>query len=181
MNRDVVNRRQVLVAAIGSGLLLEPVIAQDLTQSDSGLLPPPPPTLEEHVRDADLIFIGVIERFVFFGHSQVLIPDEYNKDFNEDNDMGNRSLHAFVRVSSVLKDELGFKVNRVVRMSRPVPRDGYRSHLRKRQMFFAKKGVLLHGDDSESRLYRSVVDALPMKNEVAVRQIVARLKKTHNR
>lgn len=160
-------RRHWVIAAIGSLLLVGQPRVWSLSR------PGRPPTLEDHVREADLIVVGRIEEFTFRGYIRSTLPQEYNKDFPQDNGLGNRVLDVFVRVDRVLKNIAVVTPPPRMRIARPFARDTQGEHLGKVEIFLVGKGRLLDGGDPGSRVYNPVIHALPIDQEDAVRQLVA--------
>lgn len=87
-------RRQLLQSLLGTGILATPMSALALSKK-----PPPEPTMEDHVNQADLIIIGSVKGYVFNG-SDVHKPEEYDVDF--DTDAPSRRRQALVVVKKVL-------------------------------------------------------------------------------
>lgn len=167
------NRRKVLATALGCTAFFEQSGAWALSPPA-----PPPPTLADHIANSDLVFVGVIERFVFRGY---LSTDEYRKEFSENNEAGDRSMDAFVRLKTILKNELDFDVPKVLRVQQPVPPENRAAHLGTEQIFFVKEGTLLKGvnpDDPLFRVFWSVIDARSTKQERAVLDIIVQQKKS---
>lgn len=134
---------------------------------------PPTPTLEDHVLQAELIVIGSVERFVFRG-SDIEAREEYGKDFSDGISSSKRTLDAFVRVEKILKNRIAAEIPRIVRAQRPVPRANHEIYLSTKAIYFFKRGALLHGGDPQSRLFLSVVDALPMSSEEIVAKAIVK-------
>ena len=141
MNEISTNRRKILAAALASAAFLEPSGTWALSRPA-----PPPPTLADHIADADLVFIGVIERFVFRGHDLSTHRGEFGRDFPENNEAGNRSMDAFVRLKKAFKNDLDFELPKVLRVQQPVPPENRVAHLGVEQLFpdFERSSVGRH-------------------------------------
>ena len=170
------NRRKVLAAALGCAAFFEQSGAWALSPPA-----PPPPTLADHIANSDLVFVGVIERFVFRGHDLSTHRGEFGRDFPENNEAGNRSMDAFVRLKTILKNALDFDVPKILRVQQPVPPENRAAHLGIEQIFFVKEGNLLKGvnpDDQLFRVFWSVIDARSIKQKRAVLDIIVQQKKS---
>jgi hypothetical protein len=168
MNTNSKHRRSTMLATIGGCLLL------GIPQRGESTLPPRPPlTLKDHVQDAKLIVVGSIERFIFRGWTSGILKDEYDKEFVEDNGLGNRALDAFVVATDIIKNNLRFKIPRVLRFQQPIPTE---NHLREKgvvKIFLANYWTILNPDDQDSFIFFPLIRALPIRDLPAVREIIA--------
>lgn len=135
-NGNNAKRRNVLLSILGSGLLVAHGGALALSK-----LSPPEPRFEEHLRDADLVIVGVLKRYVYMGSD---ITDRIENDLDFDSDKVGRARHAFVTVKKTLATKLEPLRRETLRIYAPSIRQGGTDWDEKARLTFAlKKGETL--------------------------------------
>ncbi|RTQ30650.1 hypothetical protein EJP69_28605 [Variovorax gossypii] len=144
-------------------------------------VPPPPPalTLEDYVEASEVILIGEIRTVKFRGLSLTVLPEEYGRDFDGDNQMGNRAIDVIVNVVRVLKDRPERKLQRKesIRISAAIPREDHLKYRGRKMIFLTDGGVLVDADKRTYRLYQSKTHALSLVEEPLVLRAIANRKK----
>ena len=98
--------------------------------------PPAPPTLEDHVRNADVIAVGEVVGFFFKGISNE-VPDEYEQVFDAPG--RSRNLYAIVRTTKTLQNDLKIEIPASMRIAAAFPVSDYESYRGRQLIFFLRK------------------------------------------
>lgn len=171
-----VGRRKMLLAAVATGFSNADasVLMDPSSQATSSALVLKR-SLQDFVRECDLIVLGKFEGFVFRG-VRPDVSEEYRKDFSAEKDRPGMALHDLVRVARIIKNDMNFKPPNILRIYHTEPRENYISSIGKSKIFLLKKGSLLQWNDPSSRLYEPMVDAIPSSELKEIIKIVAQEK-----
>lgn len=169
------NRRTVIAAA-GIGLLLSQESAKALSP-----MPPPLPTLEDYVKRADLIVVGTIERFVFRGANFGVAPNEYEKDYEEDDGKGTRAMDMFVNANRILKNKSEYRKPYLVRMQNRASYMKSGIKIGVRRVFLLDQGSGMQINGLSVRVFQNLTEPRSLKDEFIVRQLIAQSRGTHGK
>jgi hypothetical protein len=171
-----VGRREILLAAIATGFSnADASVSMDPNSQATSSARVLKRSLQDFVRDCDLIVLGKVEGFIFRG-ARPRVSEEYRKDFSAEKDRPEMALHGLIRISRIIKTDMNFKPANVLRVYQPVPRENYMSYIGVRKIFLLKKGSLLQWNDPSSRLYEPMVDAIPSSELKEIIKIVTQEK-----
>lgn len=148
-------RRSLLVTA------LAPLIPSAAIATSP--LPPPPPSLRQLLRSADVVCTGTIERFAYRGNDPLRAREEYGRDFADAGASGNRTRDAFLRPTRWFYGAAEFRSG-LLRVNQPVP-GGDEARLAGAQVYLLSKGNLYAAPDGPHRVFYVLAPPLPATRE----------------
>lgn len=142
--------------------------------------PPPPPTLEQKLQWADIVVVGVIDRYVFVGYDSDN-KEEYLLDFNSITGE-NRRKQAVIKVKKVLNSKDDYSKLREIRVDYLthgidyIVQDDYKNKWRDGGEFiFILEKFNIQFDSNKKRfpVFYNITTPLPRKaNEKNIRKLI---------
>lgn len=154
-------RRNVILSVAGALIT---------THMKAVALSPKPPSLDVQLERADLVVVGVVERYIFRGVSRKTNPQEFDRDFDEEGKPGTRAMDVLIRIEQVLLKRSA-TAPAAARIHWPIPLEQRASTLGSTRVFLLDKGYDYRPPNgSIQHTYQNVTPPLPMDEEKKVRE-----------